>query len=85
MKDEPKEYTVVTRYAPVKMDGRPIVHTYGPYTKSKAKSIRANMRAESVQGGWVDRLEISVCHLIDVDDMNREKARQIAQDMTAEQ
>lgn len=69
-----KEYVVVTRVAPVRTRGRAIVHTYGPYTRNKAKSVKSNFRAEAVRLGYADRLEINTCHMIDVDNMNKETA-----------
>ena len=79
MAEQPQEYVVVTRYQK-SVYARPIVHTYGPYTQSKAKSVKSNMRAEAQRLGHSEKLEVNACHIIDVDRMNQEQAAAVVRE-----
>jgi IMP cyclohydrolase len=74
--NEKREYVVVTRFQRTEKS-RPIVHTYGPYGQVKAKSVKSNMRAEAQRLGYISRFEVSVCHMIDVEQMDRDAAANI--------
>lgn len=78
-KEKPREYVVVTRYQKTPQS-RPLVHTYGMYGQSKAKSVKSNMKAEHQRMGLPGTLEISVCHIIDIDRMNQGLAAAMVRD-----
>ena len=67
------DYMVVTRYQKTP-ESRPITHVYGPYTKAKAKSIKANMRKSFETEGHPGTLEVGAHHPINVEQMNRAAA-----------
>lgn len=61
---ETPEYVVVTRVTPVRAGGRIIVHTYGPYTKSKGQAVKARFLREAQELGYASRLEVNCCKLL---------------------
>ena len=79
MADQPREYVVVTRYQRTPQ-ARPIVHVYGPYSQSKAKSVKSNMRGEAQRLGEGEKLEVNACHIIDIDRMNQEQATAVVRE-----
>lgn len=80
MASKEREYMVVTRYQKTP-DSKPIVHVYGPYGQTKAKSIKSNMKAEAIRNHEFGKLEVSVCHPISIENMNREAAEREARGM----
>jgi predicted RNase H-related nuclease YkuK (DUF458 family) len=69
MSEQVKDYVVVTR-ARLRKSGRFITHVYGLYTQNKAKSVKSNIKREAEASG--EEVEVSACHIIDIDRMNRE-------------
>jgi hypothetical protein len=61
------EYVVVTR-GKMEPSGRIITHTYGLYSKHKAKSVKQNIKKAAERDGH--EVEVSACHVIDIDAMN---------------
>jgi hypothetical protein len=64
---ENRQFAVVTRVTPVREGGRILVHTYGPYDRRKAQNVSQRMKRDAVREGYADRIEISVCTLLDSD------------------
>jgi hypothetical protein len=62
-----KEYVVVTRCV-MQPSGRTIVHTYGLYSKVKAKSVKQNIKKAAERDGH--KVEVHACHVIDIDALN---------------
>lgn len=60
-----KQYAVVTRVTPVREGGRTVVHTYGPYTKSRAQGEAQKIKRDAMREGYAHRAEVSVCTLLD--------------------
>jgi hypothetical protein len=64
-----EDYVLVTR-ARRPNSSRFVTHVYGPFTQSKAKSVKANVKKRAREEGW--EVEASACHIIDIDRMNSE-------------
>jgi hypothetical protein len=60
-----EDYVVMTRVTPVRAGGRIIVHTYGPYTKSKAQSVKAEFLRAARELKYADRLEVNACKVLE--------------------
>lgn len=70
--EKARDYVVVTRVTPERVGGREVVHVYGPYGQAKAKSVKSNFRAYAIREGYDHRLSLNVCHIIDIEAMNRQ-------------
>lgn len=63
-----KTHVVVTIYT---VPGEPVlVHTYGPYTESRAKRERTKTMQEWREQVENGRLRVVACKMIDIDAMN---------------
>jgi hypothetical protein len=62
---KPKTHVIVTRVTPVREGGRIIVHAYGPYAQGYANEQRQKMLREADKLGYRNRLEVSVCKMLD--------------------